>query len=90
MYAESSYPQKQGDKARLMSVTMKPTANAYPCYLRFYYHMVGQHVGALRVLVRQCVNCKEFTVFEHTTETVDNWIRKIALVRSDKPFQVTD
>ena len=88
LYAEASWPRREGDIARIKSVTLNPTLSYSRCYLRFYYHMVGQHVGTLRVKTRQCETCKESIVFVNTKETVDNWVRRVVSLRSYLPFQV--
>jgi len=87
LYAESSWPRKKGDRARIVSDTMNPTT-FQSCYIRLYYHMVGRHVGTLRIKVRQCSSCKEAIIWQNDRETINNWVRRSLYVRSDKPFQV--
>lgn len=50
MYIETSWPRKPGDNARFNSPILKSTSSN--CYLRFYYHMKGSHIGSLLVRVR--------------------------------------
>lgn len=87
LYAEGSWPRAQGDKARIASNVMNPTMYK-SCYLRFYYHMTGQHVGALRVKMRQCVQCKEAILWQNDRESINNWVRRNIYLRSSLPFQV--
>lgn len=50
MYIETSWPRKPGDNARFNSPILKSTSSN--CYLRFYYHMKGNHIGSLLVRIR--------------------------------------
>ena len=50
MYIETSWPRKPGDNARFSSPILKSTSSN--CYLRFYYHMKGRHIGSLFVRIR--------------------------------------
>lgn len=50
MYIETSWPRKPGDNARMNSPILKGTSSN--CYLRFYYHMKGNHIGSLLVRKR--------------------------------------
>ncbi|XP_005376906.1 PREDICTED: MAM domain-containing glycosylphosphatidylinositol anchor protein 2 isoform X1 [Chinchilla lanigera] len=58
MYIETSRPRLEGEKARLLSPVFSiapknpygPTNTAY-CF-SFFYHMYGQHIGALNVYLR--------------------------------------
>ena len=50
MYIETSWPRKPGDNARFNSPILKSTSSN--CYLRFYYHMKGSHIGSLLVRIR--------------------------------------
>ena len=65
MYIETSYPRKQGQKARLLSPSY--TDNSDIC-VQFWYHMYGDGIGTLNVyaqvsirlcLMRSCAyaNC---------------------------------
>jgi len=48
LYIETSHPQTPGQKARLISP--KYSRSSSVC-LRFYYHMFGQSIGTLNVLL---------------------------------------
>ena len=51
MYTETSWPRKQGDRARLNTPVIKSESKG--CRLRFYYHMKGDDIGSLIVYVRK-------------------------------------
>lgn len=51
MYTETSWPRKQGDRARLVTPVIKSESKG--CRLRFYYHMKGANIGYLAVYVRK-------------------------------------
>jgi len=88
LYAEASYPRQAGDKARLVSGTL--TTNIYTdCYVRFYYHMTGRHIGKLSVKTRKCVGCVEDVIWQRTTPSaIDNWVRHSTFIHADGPFEV--
>jgi hypothetical protein len=48
LYIETSFPQSQGQKARIISPMYSPSSSV--C-LRFYYHMFGPSIGVLNVLM---------------------------------------
>ena len=50
MYIETSYPRKQGDKARLNSPTHIAVKGGQ-CF-QFWYHMYGQDIGTLNVYIK--------------------------------------
>ena len=51
MYTETSWPRKQGDRARLNTPVLKSESKG--CRLRFYYHMKGDDIGSLLIYVRK-------------------------------------
>lgn len=51
MYTETSWPRKQGDRARLVTPVIK--SESKNCRLRFYYHMKGSNIGSLIVYIRK-------------------------------------
>ena len=87
LYAEASYPRRQGDKARLGSSVFSPTQRS--CFVRFYYHMTGNHIGSLRVKTRQCTTCDEVVVWERSISSGDFWIKQGVELKSSRPFQVS-
>jgi len=50
MYIETSWPRRSRDNARFNSPILKSTSTN--CYLRFYHHMKGRHIGSLLVRIR--------------------------------------
>lgn len=50
MYIETSYPRKQGDKARLSSPVYTPLQGGQ-CF-QFWYHMYGSNVNTLNVYIK--------------------------------------
>lgn len=87
IYAESSW-QKTGDKARIASGIVQATAPYSYCYIRFYYHMFGDHIGKLSVKTRQCKTCPEKVWWSRSDSAGNFWVRRAVAMRSDKPFQV--
>lgn len=63
MYIEASSPRRQGDNAK-MSITLPVSRNS--C-LRFYYHMYGKYIGALKVEVGGS------TVFQKSGNQGNKW-----------------
>ena len=59
------------------------------CMFRFYFHMVGYHIGTLRIKTRDCVGCVEHVWWSTDTAAVDNWIRMRVPLYSLKPFEVS-
>ncbi len=92
LYAESSWPRKQGDKARIASRNLMQTTATYPsyCLLRFYYHLLGDHIGRLNVYSRQCQGkgCPERLHWTTNTTAGNRWVRREVRISSNKPFQV--
>lgn len=54
MYIETSYPRKQGDKARFISPTYNSVKGGQ-CF-QFWYHMYGQDIGTLNVYIKKGQN----------------------------------
>ena len=52
LYIETSWPRKLNDTARLTSAPFRPAVKADNCYMRFFYHMFGDHVNALNVYMK--------------------------------------
>ena len=75
MYIETSWPRRTGDNARFNSPIVKGTSSN--CYLRFFYHMKGSHIGTLRVLQRTSyyVGGLSGTLWNRTGSQGDFWYR---------------
>ena len=54
MYIETSYPRKNGEKARFISPTYPPVKGGQ-CF-QFWYHMYGQDIGRLNVYIKTNAN----------------------------------
>eukprot|EP00118_Oscarella_pearsei_P003168 m.13253 g.13253 ORF g.13253 m.13253 type:complete len:3799 (+) comp24600_c0_seq1:127-11523(+) len=52
LYIEASYPRIQGEEALVTSPVFHPAAANSKCTIRMFYHMHGQHIGSLAVLMR--------------------------------------
>ena len=88
MYIETSSPRKQGDKARLLSEDFSPTTTRGRC-VKFWYHMFGNTIGTLRVLVKTGAgNQSETVIWELSGNFGDQWYSAQAPVTSGKPYQV--
>jgi len=88
MYIETSAPRKQGDKARLLSEDFSPTTSRGRC-VTFWYHMYGNTIGTLRLLVKIGPgNQSETVIWELSGNFGDQWYSAQAPVSSAKMYQV--
>ena len=88
MYIETSAPRKQGDKARLLSEDFSATTTRGRC-VKFWYHMYGNTIGTLRVLVKTGAgNQSETVVWELSGNFGNQWYSAQAPVKSGNPYQV--
>ncbi|CAF0847412.1 unnamed protein product, partial [Rotaria sordida] len=83
---EASYPQKTGDKARLISRTFQP--NTTQCRMIFYYHMLGEDMGQLNVYVRFYSNGPLQKIYGVSGDRGNAWIRHELRLDYTIPFQV--
>ncbi|EDO47788.1 predicted protein [Nematostella vectensis] len=89
LYAESSWPRKQGDKAHLVSRYIAPLAvGDSSCKLRLYYHMLGSDIGSLNVYTRPCNGCVMTQVFSKSGEVGNFWERTEVTLTATTPFQI--
>ena len=75
---------KEGFRARLMS----PLLRAPEVCLRFYYHMLGSHLGSLRVYKRD--DEKETLLWKQTEDMGDRWLKGEVEIVNSKAFEVSD
>ncbi|CAF4086941.1 unnamed protein product, partial [Rotaria sordida] len=85
-FIESSYPQKIGDKARLISRTFQPSVTE--CRMIFYYHMLGKDMGQLNVYIRFYSNGPLQKIYGISGERGNVWIRHELKLDYTIPFQV--
>lgn len=71
MYIETSSPRKPGDVAVLQSKTFPAPVNGR-C-LQFYYHMYGEHMGSLKVVLSPD-NGEESLLWENNQDMGNQWL----------------
>lgn len=86
MYIETSYPRKQGDKARLISPTY-PAVKGGQCF-QFWYHMYGQDIGTLNVYVKSPSGKPGVPVWLRSGDRGNIWKIAQVAVTSSSNFQV--
>ena len=69
MYIETSSPRKANETARLSSIIFRPSGQNDSCYMRFWYHMFGQHVDTLSIKFRTSVTGPLRTIWNRTGKT---------------------
>ncbi|CAF1593620.1 unnamed protein product, partial [Adineta ricciae] len=86
MYIETSPPQKQGDKARLISPEYKVAAGG-SC-LQFFYHMWGASTGALNVYLKVGQTLEGRPLWALSGDQGDFWRPARATIRTNSKYQV--
>ena len=71
MFIESSYPRLTDEKAITLSETIPVNGNG-KC-VGFWFHMYGQDIGTLRVLMRVGYAISESVVWELSGNQGDKW-----------------
>ena len=71
LFIESSWPRQTDEKAIVISETIPVTGNG-KC-VRFWYHMYGQNIGTLRVLMRVGYAISETVVWELSGNQGNKW-----------------
>lgn len=74
----------EGTKAQLESPVI--LANSTNCNFRFFYHMYGKNIGALRVYSKTVNGLNE--LFSKTHEVGDYWERANIAVSESLPYQI--
>ncbi|XP_066300036.1 MAM and LDL-receptor class A domain-containing protein 1-like [Branchiostoma lanceolatum] len=87
VYIEASSPRTQGDRARLAGPTFQAVTGD-SCKMRLFFHMLGQHIGALRVMTRTAIGGPMTTVWSRNTAIGDYFDRNSVTLQSATPFQV--
>lgn len=86
IYIETSYPQVQNDKARLISPVYPPTDSEGVCF-KFWYHMYGMSQGTINVLLRKG---GQYTrpIWSRSGNYGNLWRYGHVTIRSDSDFQI--
>ena len=86
MYIETSYPQKPGDKARLIS----PVYNVAPggSCLQFFYHMWGDSTGSLNIFLKTTAGIQSSPLWALSRDQGDLWRTGRAAIQAANKFQV--
>jgi hypothetical protein len=86
IFIETSYPQKQGDKARLISPTYPATSGTGDCF-KFWFHLNGLDIGTLNVWIRQN-NQLIKNIWSRSGNLGDIWRYGHVTVKSNTEFQM--
>lgn len=81
LYIEASRPRKIGNKARLWSPRM---AGSDVCMFRFFYHMYGDHIGSLSLILKQGES--EAVLFTASGNQGDRWIHSEVDVSTNETY----
>lgn len=86
MYIESSYPQKENDKARLIS----PEYIASPSgsCVQFFYHMWGVNTGSLNVYLQNGEHIQDTPLWSLKGDQGNFWRPGRATIKASNRFQV--
>ena len=91
MYIEASSPRLQGETARLVSDRFK-VSNGHNWCLKFWYHMYGNSVGSLKVMVKiYPYNPKKAyyrTLWTQQLNHGDVWLMDYVQINSPDNFEV--
>lgn len=85
-YIDSKYPRRPGDQARLFSPSLSETAQGDPLCLRFWTHMHGPGVGALRIM-RQSADA-ETELWSLSGPAGNQWYQGQVPVPADSEFRL--
>ncbi|XP_071956934.1 MAM and LDL-receptor class A domain-containing protein 2-like [Antedon mediterranea] len=87
IYIETSSPRLNGDRAKISSYVIKSTVQT--CTMRFWYHMLGDHIGTLNVYTRTMVNAPMVLEWTQEGDKGDKWFFGSVDVRSrGEDFQI--
>lgn len=86
MYIESSFPQQENDKARLISPEYTITTGG-SC-LQFFYHMWGSGTGTLNVLLMDGADMQPIPLWSLKGDQGDLWRPARATIKAKGQFQV--
>ncbi len=86
MYIETSYPQQENDKARLISPEYQVSAGG-SC-LQFFYHMWGKSTGALNVILQDGIETQGSPLWALKGDQGNLWRPARATVKAAGKFRV--
>jgi len=86
MYIETSFPQKENDKARLISPQYN-VASGGSC-LQFFYHMWGKHTGALNILLKDGADIQSRPLWALKGDQGNLWRPASATIQATGKFEV--
>ena len=87
MFADSSYPRRPLDKARLLSPDLPPLFGGRAFCFRFWIYMFGPGVGTLRVLRLSNGNAPE-ELWRLSGQAGEQWHQGLVTVTSNVTFKV--
>ena len=87
VYIDSSYPRRPGDRARLLSRQLPATHSSGPMCLRFWTHMNGPGVGALRVL--RLVGAEQKVLWTLSGSSGNEWYQGQVPVTASEQYRVS-
>ncbi|XP_054714592.1 LOW QUALITY PROTEIN: MAM and LDL-receptor class A domain-containing protein 2-like [Uloborus diversus] len=83
MYLKASWYYRKGDKAHLVAPRQNATSGR--CF-NFWYHMFGQDVGTLNVIVR--TDQGNTTIWSKSDSQGNAWKQGMRTVKSDDPYSI--
>ncbi len=91
---EASSPRKPNDTAVLGTRTILGTGTrvrraAGDCRMRFFYHMLGSHIGSLNIYTATNYGQKGTKVWTASGNKGDQWLRGEVQLSSSANFQVS-
>ncbi|XP_069945644.1 MAM and LDL-receptor class A domain-containing protein 1-like [Cherax quadricarinatus] len=88
VYADSGFPRRPDDIARLESIEFQETDPNNPPCMRFYTFMSGRGVGTLRVILQDVVSRRERVLWGLAGNQGSQWIMAQLPLSSNTPFKV--
>ncbi|XP_072176476.1 MAM and LDL-receptor class A domain-containing protein 2-like [Diadema setosum] len=86
IYTEGSDERRNGDRAKLESFPIKAALTG--CSMRFYYHMYGHGIGALKIYTRTEINGPMTQIWSEELDQGDYWLYDTVDLRLSSDFQV--
>lgn len=86
LFADSMHPLRFGDKALLVSPPFPPTSRTKGFCMKFAYHMYGEGIGNLSVLLRPHLSNQDILIWKVSGERGNSWQSAQVPLYSDEPF----